>query len=204
MDNKNTSSARLRKILFLYLIIALLILSILLSISIILPFYSRLKDAENRNLVHAVAMKTMSVSEWGRHAKDIALQITSRSRIRQELEKYNEGEITLNEITSFSTPKLNDAMDLSNEIIGITRLDLKNRVVAECGIAIQKSNWPSLDFTNGNINVSVPIKVQNRLVIIVGAKIQTRENKRVGTDLVVIDMEYLRAIIDSSSGLARV
>ena len=201
MNKKTISSSKLRKDLFIYLMIALLILFTLLSASIILPIYDRLKESENRNLVHSVEMKAVAISEWGRRVKNVALQITSRTRIRQELEKYNDSEISLNVVQSFTTPKLIDAMNLSNEVIGIIRLDKKNRTVAECGIIIQKSKWPELDFTKRNTTISAPIEVQDRLVIIIGAQIQNRINEVVGTDLVVIDMKYLKAIIDESSML---
>ena len=140
-----TSTSQLRKILFSYLAIGLLVLALSLSAATILPIYSRLKAAEDRNIQHAVTTRAMAITEWARHARALAWQITSRTRIRQELNKYNNGEISLDQVKSFTEPKLTDAMNLSKEILGVLRLDKKEQVVAKCGLSIPKEKWPLPD-----------------------------------------------------------
>jgi hypothetical protein len=124
MNSSLISSSHLRKKLLTYLAIGLLFLSISLIVSILLPTYSRLKAAEDNNIYHAAETRGMAINEWTRRAKELAWQVTSRTRIRQELEKLNRGEISIDQLNAFTRPKLVDAMDLSKEILGIVRLDI--------------------------------------------------------------------------------
>lgn len=55
--------------------------------------------------------------------KSITLQVTSRTHVREMLKRYNEREISLTRLMTETKSVLNDAMRLSPEIMGITRLD---------------------------------------------------------------------------------
>lgn len=193
------TSLKLRRYLFIYLAVTLLILSTLLLASTIPPFYNRLKKAENQNLAHSAEMKAIAINEWGRKAQDIALQITSRTSIRQELERYNHGEISLTQIRSFTTPKLVDAMNQSDEIIGIVRLDALNHVIAQCGLKIDPANWPVLNVARDVIKTSIPIHSGDTTAIVVGAWIKNHRGERVGIDLVLIDLSHLKSFISNTT-----
>ncbi|ACN18019.1 putative sensorkinase/phosphatase protein (plasmid) [Desulforapulum autotrophicum HRM2] len=198
-----TSSSRLKKFLFIYLAIGSLALVLTLSSAIILPLYSRLKASEDRNIKHAVEIRAMAISEWARRSKDLAWQITSRTRIRQELKKYNNGEISLDQVKSFTEPKLADAMNLSKEILGIIRLDNKEQLVSKCGLNVPKEKWPLSDITLKNITVSQPSIISDYSVFIVRAPILSHDGAYEGADLIVIDLSNLKAITSNYSGLGK-
>ncbi len=141
----------------------------------------------------------MAVNEWVRRAMDIAIQVTSRTRIRQELEKYNNKQITLAQLKAFTEPKLSDAMNMSADIVGITRLDSSGNVVAQCGEIISPST-PSIDYTVPfETSVSTPVIQNGRHVAVVSAPIKTRSKEYIGADLVAIDLFQLKKIIISKS-----
>ncbi len=194
------SSSRLRKALFLYLAGALLVLVLSLVLTISLTLFSQLKKAEDRNILHAAQTHAMTIAEWCRRAKDLAWQITSRSRIRQELEKFNRGEISLEEVKAFTEPKLQDAMDLSEDVVGILRLDADHRIVAACGhgsdlpIADRAVN----DYISVDIDLLDPLAVDGRWFIVVSAPIRNRDGARQGTDLVVLNTDRLKTIVSNS------
>ncbi|MBT7410410.1 MAG: hypothetical protein HN826_11965, partial [Methylococcales bacterium] len=71
--------------------------------------------------------------------KNLTAQITSRSRIRQELEKYQQGKIDLKSLVSFSSPKLADAMRTSPDMIGISRLSVEGKLLVQIGKSIPSS-----------------------------------------------------------------
>ncbi len=195
------SASHLRRKLFIYSAIMFLVLTLSTAMSIILPIYGRLKAAEDNNLYHAVETRAMAINEWARRAKDLALQITSRTRIRQELEKYNNKKITIDQLRSFTEPKLIDAMNLSQEIIGIIRLDINGQEVATCGVTLPSAKRSVEAFEKNDISMSAPITTQDHLVIIVKAPIQNRLKKFVGTDLVIIDLCVLKTIGSNYTGL---
>ena len=193
------SPESLRKTLFLYLAAILFIFSLFLILTIANPIYDRLKKSENDNVYHDVGLIAMAVNEWGRRAMDIAIQITSRTRIRQELEKYNNKKIPLTQLKAFTEPKLSDAMNMSEEIIGITRLDSLGKIVAQCGERLS-SPAPSIGYSVPfDTWVSTPFIQNGRHVVIVSAPIITRSKKYIGTDLVLIDLYQLKKIISSKT-----
>jgi sensor domain CHASE-containing protein len=202
-DVTEISTAQLRKRLFFYLAAALLALVLCLTMAISFTLFGQLKKAENNSMVHLAEVRSMAVTEWCRWAKDVAEQITSRTRIRQELEKYNKKEISLAQLAGFTKPKLQDAMNHSQEVIGILRLDAKNRIVTSCGYGANlfRSNHDVADYVFSDTVLSKPIMVEDRPVIIVSAPIINRIGKRQGTDLALISLDPLKRIITHSKRL---
>lgn len=193
------SPESLRKTLFLYLAAILFIFSLFLILTIANPIYDRLKKSENNNVYHDVELIAMAVNEWGKRAMDITIQITSRTRIRQELEKYNNKKISLTQLKEFTEPKLSDAMNMSAEIIGITRLDNLGKAVAQCGESLPPPA-PSIDYSVPfDTSVSTPVLHNGRHIVVVSAPIINRSKEYIGTDLVLIDIYQLKKIISSKT-----
>lgn len=193
------SPKSLRRTLFLYLAAILFIFSLFLVLTIANPIYAHLKKSENNNVYHDAALTAMAVNEWGRRVMDIAIQITSRTQIRQELEKYNNKEISLTQLKAFTEPKLSDAMNMSEEIIGITRLDCLGKIVAQCGESLP-SAARSIDYSlSFDTSVSTPVIQNGRHLVVVSAPIINRSKEYIGTDLVLIDLYQLKNIIISKT-----
>ncbi|MFP4210241.1 MAG: sensor histidine kinase [Alkalispirochaeta sp.] len=60
----------------------------------------------------------------------IAAQIPSRTRIREELVRLDSGKISLSEYRSYTDPKLGDAVAATDDIIAVVRYDRSGRLVA--------------------------------------------------------------------------
>jgi signal transduction histidine kinase len=200
---RTNMSQRLRRTLFLYSLSAMLVLGASISVATILPLYHRLQAAEEKRVLHAARVRALAVAEWLRRAKDLARQITSRTKIRHKLEAYNRGEATLADLVSFTIPKLRDAMSLSREVLGITRLDHRGRLVIQCGRPVPRKHWPLPRPDSNRIQVSVPFQVGHRLGIAIGAPILNRRGQRVGVDLVLLDTVLLRRLVTDYAGLGK-
>lgn len=146
-------------------------------------------------MYHDAALTAMAVNEWGRRVMDIAIQITSRTQIRQALEKYNNKEISLTQLKAFTEPKLSDAMNMSDEIIGITRLDRLGKIVAQCGESLPSAARPIDYSVSLDTSVSTPVIQNSRHLVVVSAPIINRSKEYIGTDLVLIDLYQLKNII---------
>ena len=198
-------SRQLRKALFFYLAAALMVLVLSLAVTISFTLFGRLKDAEDNSIVYAAQTRAMTIDEWCRRAKDLALQITSRTRIRQELEKYNHGKVSYEVVKSFTEPKLQDAINLSKNITGILRLDANHRIIAACGYG---ADLPVTDKTVekyifNDIDLLEPLTIKGQLSIVVSAPIRNRNGERQGTDLVVFDADGLRSIVSNAKPIGR-
>jgi len=130
--------------------------------------------------------------------KRIARQITSRSHIRELLQRYNRGEISLTGLMAESEPKLIDAMRLSSEIKWITRLDQRHASIARIGDSLSMTMWPD-EYLSASISLGLPAKHRAGELLTVAAAIMTPDAKRIGTDLVFFDTAGTMEIVDRLS-----
>ena len=140
MSDKSISE-KLQKSIVVYSVIGTLAISVIIALVSIVPLFNNLKEKIDRDPLFAVKTRTMAVEEYLTRAKDIALQVTSRTIIRDYLEIYNRGKIGLDELVNFTAPKLVDAMNLSGEVEGISRLDHKAILVVQVGLPIPEELW---------------------------------------------------------------
>ena len=114
-------SERLQNSIIAYSALGILTIGVIVAFVSIRPLFNRLKKEQDRNLLFALETRTMAVEEYLLRAKNVALQVTSRTGIREYLDAYNRGEISFDKLVSFTETKLVDAMNLS-EGIGIALL----------------------------------------------------------------------------------
>ncbi|MBL3598993.1 MAG: PAS domain S-box protein [gamma proteobacterium endosymbiont of Lamellibrachia anaximandri] len=176
---------RLRQ-LRLRVVLGMLITSILIgTVSTLLLYRSQAEQLEAAILFEVALQKTAIRSEISR-LKNLAAQITSRSRIRQELEKYQNGQIGLEALNAFSRPKLADALRLAPDMVGISRLGNDGRLLIEVGEAIPESLRP-VGFRAESIHLGIPGLVDGRQRLVVSAPIINPKGDKVGIDLVAFD-----------------
>jgi signal transduction histidine kinase len=194
-------SERLKKRLFLYASGALLVLTLGVALSVVATLFNQLKEAEEAGLSHIAETRALAVGEWYRRAIDLARQVTSRTRIREELAAYNAGQRSLGELAAFTRPKLEDAMNLSDEVVGLTRLDAAGRPVASVGTTVPPAPAGLPAGPSDAIRFSHPIVLGDRPCLVVAAPILSRTGQRVGTDLVVMDISRLLDIIEQGQNV---
>jgi PAS domain S-box-containing protein len=194
-------SKRLQNSIIIYSALGVLTISIIVALVSIIPLFNHIKKDEDRNLLSAVKARTLAVEEYLSRAKDIALQITSRTRIRDYLDAYNKGEIGLNELVNFTAPKLVDAMNLAEEVDGISRLDHKGSLVVQVGLPIPEELWRVPDEKSGEVFINNPIALEGGSYLVVGAPILDGQSRRVGTDIILFRVTRLRQIVEDYTGL---
>ncbi|MDD3311758.1 ATP-binding protein [Pseudodesulfovibrio sp.] len=188
-------SERLKKQLFLYVAGALLVLALGVGVSFVATLFGQLKQAEEDGLAHIARTRAQAVGEWCCLARSLALQVTSRTRIREELAAYNEGRIPIGELAAFTRPKLEDAMNLSRELMGVTRLDREGRQVVSVGAAVPEALRTHLPTAGDGPRFSPPVRLGDAPCLVIAAPILDRESRPVGTDLVVMNIGRLLEIV---------
>ena len=138
-----SSEGRIRQSIIVYSALSILVIGLVVSLVSILPLHSRLKKNAEDNLLHDVKIRAIAVDEFISRAKDIALQITSRTQIRKKLESYNRGEINLNILVRFTQGKLADAMNLSEEVAGMNLFPNVLKQLRPCDLPSSKKNGTS-------------------------------------------------------------
>jgi signal transduction histidine kinase len=197
----NQTSDYLRRLILRYSIMATVSAGIMIALIVIVPFSIRLQKEQNSNLIHQVHVKSMIVEEFLSRAADTASQITSRTQIRKKLDAYNRQEIDLATLLDFSTPKLVDAMRLSEDVVGISRLDKMYNLTVQTGQVIPEELWSIPAESSLDVLINGPINIDSDSYIVLGAPILGRNSQRIGTDIILFKADRLRQMIEDYSGL---
>lgn len=197
----STNSKKLQKALTIYTALGIFGISVIVAIASIIPFYRQLLQQEQRNLLFAVKTRTLIVEEFLSKVKNVAQQITSRTRARQELEKYNQGQLTPNQIVAVSNRILSDALNQSSEVVGITRLAANGIQVAEVGLPIPGEFWAIPSEGSQTTEIIGPILLRGEDYLVVGAAIINQASERVGTDILLFKITALEEVVEDYTGL---
>lgn len=192
MKKNDNTFGKLRRKIILFSIIGTLITGIAVGAAGIIPLYSNIKKNKIQALYAKLEVQASRVEGYLAHLYEIGRQVSSRSAIRQSLYDYYLGTITLTEMRSFSYQKLADAMIVSDEIAGISRLDWTGNPVIEAGKLFPHVSWPGEQDEELTV-VDSPGDGSGYLRLY--HKIFSPEGDHIGTDVIYFTVEYLRQII---------
>ncbi|MCT7957053.1 methyl-accepting chemotaxis protein [Laspinema palackyanum] len=198
---KQNSALQLQSRLLIYSALGAIAIGASVAIASIMPLSQRLKQAEERNLEFAAQTRTLAIEEFLLRTQDIGGQIASRTRARNQLAAFNQGQVQRNELVRVSTDILNDALNQSEEIEGIIRFDGNGQPVTQIGLAIPEEFWQIMP-SEGNQSVFIgPVEIAGISYLIVGTLINNETAQVLGRDLVLFKVPRLERIVQNHSGL---
>ncbi|AFM22910.1 ATP-binding protein [Desulfomonile tiedjei] len=183
--------------------LGIFVVGLIVALVSIYPLYLDFKSEEELNLTLALNTKTLAIEECLARAKDVALQISSRSVARQMLEAYYGGSMTLEAVSDFTREVLSDAISFSHEVWGITRLDKDGKIVAQIGIELPKEFWPPLSATTQSPTLHGPAVLGINSYLVVSSPILDRQSQRLGTDILAFRLFHLARIVEDYIGLGK-
>lgn len=181
--------------------LGILTISVIVSLSGMIPLYRKLQSSEERQLVFGVKTRAQTLEQLLARQKGIAEQITSRTKARVELESYNRGESTAENFREIVGPILQDALDHSDQVAGIARLDLHGDLAVAVGQEIPEDFRITPDADSQLAKLAGPFDIGGEKFVIVRAPILDRVERRVGVDVVLFRTETLGEILADYSGL---
>ncbi|NET29277.1 sensor histidine kinase [Okeania sp. SIO1I7] len=203
MNKSSINSKELQILLIFYSAAGIFVISVLVAIVSILPLYKQLKVNEESNLQSALRTRTLAVEEFISKVKSIAVQIASRTQARLELEAYNRSLNNRDSAVSNITRYLSDALNQSEDVVGITRFDQNNQLIVQLGLPIPQKFWDFPIQNSQNTQISNPIRLKNQSYIIVSQAIFNSNQQQQGKDLVLFKTEDLEKIITDYTGLGQ-
>ncbi len=166
----------------------------------IAPLYSRLKEAAQYRVVHALELEISTVEEFLSRARNVTLLLANQSDLRAKMEEYNKNEITLWDLAEYTTDKLYEAMQRSEEVAGITRLDAKGNPVVRVGLPVAREFWIIPPVGAAEAVVGSLVRVEDESYLVVAAPILSRRWTREGTDVILFSAQNLhRSVQDLTS-----
>lgn len=202
MANKSISQ-KLQQSILVYSALGIFAVSAIVALVTIVPLYNSLKQDEENNLKFALKARTMAIEEYLSRVKNVALQIASRTKAREKLEAYNEGEVELPEYVDFTKGILTDALNQSQEIAGISRLDRQSQLLVQLGLPIPETVWPVPDDASKTVLFNDPIFFNGKSYLVVGTPIVNKQSRRVGTDILLFELANLQRIVEDYTGLGK-
>lgn len=179
-----------RKFVFYYAF-GILVAGSLVAVTAIGYFYIHEKAEISDRLDYSLDIMSMTVDEYFAKIVDVAVQITSRSRVRQLIETHNRGESSLQESRRLIRAKLSDAMLYSKIVDGINLFDAGNEPLLSIGLALppqyhQFSNTPA---------IHGPVVLDGDPRLLVSAPILDKAQRKVGTEIIVFRLNKLQTVL---------
>ncbi|MBK4731540.1 EAL domain-containing protein [Oxynema sp. CENA135] len=201
---KRRVTRQLRRSTIVYVLLGAFALSSAISALGIVPVYEALKRREEENLLLAAQGTAQALGDYFSRAKGIALQVSSRSEARQQLAAYDRAEISQADLVRFNREILQDALEASPEIVGITRIDRLGRPVGTVGIAGGGVLTRVLEEQARQNELEASVEIVDSSLLAVSSPILVREAtpkeyrqwRQVGIDLVWFDLEALKQRIN--------
>lgn len=184
-----------------YAIASVVIVSALVAWIGMTPLYQELLRNQEQNLAFGAHTRAQTLDQLLAKKISVARQITSRTQARIALERYNLGEIDLEELQSFSEPILFDALARSQSVKGITRLDEEAQFAVSVGKKVPESFWQAASAEENEKLLRCPVQIENEDWLLIYTPILDREGARVGTDIVVFGLQSLQDLVRDYSGL---
>ncbi|TNF65568.1 MAG: GGDEF domain-containing protein [Gammaproteobacteria bacterium] len=181
---------RLQKLILRYSILAIVLVSVIVACISIYPLYSKLRQTEQQGLIFARDTSVLIVNEYLSRIKDIARQVSSRTKAKQLLEDYQKGKITKADMQKYLNTILEAALKGSRQLVGITRIDLKNEVMASVGQPITSDF--KYDLKENRLYLYGPFVRDNHYYVLLSSPIFNQNNQPIGIDLTLFDIDSLQ------------
>ncbi|NLW04086.1 MAG: sensor domain-containing diguanylate cyclase [Pseudomonadaceae bacterium] len=179
--------ALIRKRILLIALLGVLTTGLVASLSTSVPFYFSARSNLEQITLTTVQGQASVLNNMLEKYQDLARQFTGRTEIRLRLERYTEGQISLEDLSAYSEPRLKDAMRLSSELLGLIRLGSKGEVLVKIGQTPVLPEITNQPLTNNTASSHVPtytlIELNNIPVVQVQASIFSKQGKVIGQDI---------------------
>jgi diguanylate cyclase (GGDEF)-like protein len=185
---------KIQRIIRIYSLVTVVLIAFTVTILAIYPLYSLLRETEKRDLVFARDTSVLIVDEYVSRIKDIAKQISSRTKARILLEEYQAQKITRQQMQSYLRTILQSALQSSTQLIGITRMDSKGEIMASVGKPITSTFLPKTN-SQSEIAIHGPFIRDKHYYLTITSPIWAPNNQLVGQDISLFDITDLQSSI---------
>lgn len=194
---------QLKRHLYLRTLISLVVIGALVAATIALPLYHELQQRNEHEVAFILDAKYSAIQQYLSKILGISEQIGSRTQIRRKLEDYNAGQVSLEELDAYSTPKLADALGSTKDAIGIIRLDAKHRPVLSFG-SVPDADWlKGLNLNVKRLRLDQSLMLEGRLALVVIAPLLAKDASLIGTDILLFNSQPLAELVQDYKGMGK-
>ncbi|MEM8637234.1 MAG: ATP-binding protein [Cyanobacteria bacterium P01_G01_bin.54] len=194
------SSSRLQRNLRRYSTAGVFCVSLVVALVSVIPLYNKLKTAQEQDLQASLSVRSLAAEQVRRSKIEVAEQVTSRTFARRMLADYVQGKASLAELRELSLFDLEDAINQSESLVGVSRFDHTNQLLVRVGV---DSPLGLSDILKADVNESItvgPITIDNQPHLLVSSPIFSEQQERLGRDIAVFRMLDMKEVVTDYSG----
>jgi len=186
-----------------YSLAGAVLIAALTAVFIMVPTQSQLRDASITHLGHIADSKADAIIQTVDRTKSVASLVSSRLRAQSLMRDLAAGAIDLQRFQAALAPVFTSVMNSSDEIVGITRVDTKGKIVYAVGPEVPPSAWPSgwEDDIDPIAKDLMPLLGSHYLIV--SSPIVDHDGRRLGTDIIAFSMGQLLRLFSEHAGLGR-
>ena len=165
------------------------------------PLSDRLHDEHSFQIDHVLTSKQWLIEAAISSDHGLAQQSASRTAIRNKQLAYQRGEIGLEELITFSKPKLADAVKANAHVLGISRFDMAGTLLYEVGLPLPDGIAKQCELERlDTIRMLGPVRVGKVRRLFFCSPIVDQAAGLVGADILTMDDDAIQEIIDDALG----
>ncbi|MFU8836702.1 MAG: EAL and GGDEF domain-containing protein [Thiohalomonadaceae bacterium] len=186
---------RLQRQLMLMAMVGILITGLVVGLATAIPLYQHTRHYNEMAMGFQVSSQAQALSQLLGKYLDIAQQFSSRSQIRDRLEMYNRAEISQAELIDYTVPRMSDALGQASDVLALLRLDVHGELAVPIGEIPDGLRWQISRLDSTQALLHGPREANGALYLLVSSPIFNRTGIQVGTDLVVVQLDGLAALM---------
>jgi PAS domain S-box-containing protein len=186
-----------------YSLAGAVLIAALSALFVIVPMQSELRDASISHLGHITDSKAEAITQILNRAKSVSAQISSRTRAQELLKALGNGTISRSQFEEETNSIFEGAMNSSDEIVGITRVDISGDTVFTTGADLDRSMWPSgWEFAQDPITAG-PTPLHGSHYLVVSSPVIDRDGRPLGTDIITFSLARMLNLFAGNAGAGR-
>ena len=193
-------SKRLQQAIVAYSALGMIVVGVAVGLVGVLPLAQRLRDAEQRNLLVELQKQTVAVEQFLARTHSAAIWAGNRTRVREKLEEYNKGTISVESLAATLDQLLHDSMAAPTNIAGVCLFDVKSNLVVEFGQKIPRELWTWPEQIPREASMIGPIRLGEEVYLVAGATIFNQNQNVLGTAMILHRTTGLRGIVEDYKG----
>jgi len=203
-----SAAKRLQKNIIAYSALGMFIFGVAVGLVGVLPLAQRLREAQQRNLLVDLQKQTVAAEQAVNRIRSSAIVGAGRTKIRESLVAYNQGQLPLGDLQATIIPLLREGMSTTRtNVAGVLIFDARSNLVVEAGTTFtnQWPQWPWPDPTSRDAVIVGPFRVGNETFVSVGATIfeSIATPVRVGTAIALAKVTELQNVVQDYRDLGK-
>ena len=124
----------IRRKAMLLAVLGIFLSGILVAVVTAVPMYQSARDGLERSTLMGLQAQGAALDNLVQRYEGIARQVTSRTEIRRRLAQHVNGELSMERLVAFTSPRLAEALASEPALLGIKRLGPMGETIVDQGL----------------------------------------------------------------------